>query len=320
MGLFGRKTVTPSTVVIDPALGDETRRRLIDAASARQWEPVRDLLSAADPADRSDLVWLLADAPGTQDWLADIVRQNPASTIASLAYGVRLIAWAWEARTGARADMVSRDQFELFFERLRAAEDCLQGVVRREPDQAAAWHALIVTARGLQLDLAVARRRFDRTIAAAPGHRGAYDQLLQNLCRKWYGSHEQMFEFARGSMQQAPPGSVLGALVASAHIERWLDADDAERGKYLTRRDVRQEGLAAADRSVRHPDYPSGWQGLAGRGMFAFAFVLGQEYKAAREQFRLIGDRIHRGPWHYLGNGESGRVYGILRARAESKS
>jgi hypothetical protein len=306
-------------VVVDPTLGNPDIKRVTNAMAARDWPAVRATLAAAsDYQALSGLVSAASDVPGAEVWLPDIVRDELDSTTAPLVYGARAISWAWEARSNAVADLVSRDQFALFFERLRIAEDCLQGVTRREPGNASAWQLLIITARGLQLDLAESRERFDRAVAAEPGHFGAHTQLLQTLCKKWQGSHDLMHEFARRSMLGAPEGSRLGALVPMAYVEETLFMEPAERRKHLKQPAVRQALREAADRSVRHAAYPSTPPAAGSRNAFALVFTLAEEYRLAAEQFRLIGEWVTEDPWQYFD--EPGRAFCRFRDLAYAKA
>jgi hypothetical protein len=89
----------------------------------------------------SFLVYLASDQPGSEVWLPEVIRDESGSTLPTLMYGCRAIRWAWEARTHNRAQYVSNDRFKLFFQRIGIAEDCLERVIRREPDNVMA-HAL----------------------------------------------------------------------------------------------------------------------------------------------------------------------------------
>ncbi len=321
MPLFrrSRQPAGPTTLPVDGAHGDPAAALLRAALRDQSWPAAQKVLSGASDADH---LALLLDAgatvAGTETWLPDLVRVQPDDTLASLLYGTRLIAWAWEARTGLQAQYVGQDQFQLFFERLYDAEDRLQDVVRRTPDSAAAWHQLVVTARGLQLGVPEARQRFERAVAPHPGHVWAHHQMLQMVCAKWFGSHEMMYEFADTAMRTAPPGSPLGHLVAIAYLEESLDAPDYPAGmaRFMRSPKVRTALREAADRSVRHPDYRPGpvWRSV--HSSFAMAFALAGEYRAAAEQFRLLGDVVVKFPWLYSDGDEPGRAFCQLRAEA----
>src|SRR5262245_2726228 len=261
MRLFRRRRWTgPTTLTVDPTFGDPQARAVRTAMLARDWPTARSILSSAADQDQiSFLVGIAADAPALDDWFPDILRAEVDSTVALLVHGDRMIRSAWEARSARLAKYVSGDQFALFFERLRVAEDALESVARREPENATAWSRLVTTARGLQLSKDESRRRFDRAVAAHPRHHAAHTAMLQSICQKWGGSHEEMFHFARSSFAAAPPGSPLGYLIPDAHFERMISFDTGKESlAYIRGRDVRAEILAAADRSIRRPDYRRG--------------------------------------------------------------
>jgi hypothetical protein len=290
--------VGPVRLPVDEAYGDPDAALLRAALQSGDWPAARRILAgAADPDTLSFLTDVGAQVSGTETWLPDAMRRELDDTLLAVTYGARLIAWAWEARGRFRAQHVSADQFELFFERLRAAEDCLQGVVRREPDNVVAWHQLVITARGLQLSVEEARRRFGQAVAVWPYHVRAHGEMLQMLCPKWYGSQEQAFEFARSAVRAAPPGNPLGHLIATAHFERAIDGGGTP---HLVSPAVRAELHGAAERSVRHPDLPPGPDALLARSWFAMTFALAGEYRAAAEQFDAIGDTVIEPVWRFF--------------------
>src|SRR5690606_18467271 len=127
-------------------LGDPDRADIAAAVVGRDWQAASAILDkAVDFNDLSAFVDHAGAVVGAEAWLADLLSHEPDNTQALLLRGARSIDWAWEARGRALARMVGEDQFALFFERLRIAEDCLQAVVRREPGNATAWHLMIIT-------------------------------------------------------------------------------------------------------------------------------------------------------------------------------
>ena len=279
--------------------------------TAADWPTARAMFSnARDLDDLATFVDVSSNVPGSEQWLPEVVRTEIQDTLPLLVYGARGIRWAWDARTAKRAKYVSREQFQLFFERLRIAEDSLQGVVRREPDNVTAWCYLITLALGLELGIDEAMRRFGEVVRRCPGHVGAHRVMLQQLCRKWGGSHETMHSFARDAMRNAPPGSPLGELVATAHFEHWVDlASQRPLTRYLRSAEVLASLHEAADRSVRHPDYRPRRDWPQVHNVFALVFSLAGDREAAAEQFRVIGDLATEFPWAYLDAGDPGREF-----------
>ncbi|MEV5742376.1 hypothetical protein AB0L30_20180 [Microbispora rosea] len=284
-------------------MGDPGAAGLRSVLAARDWRSAGSFLrSVSDPDDRAFYLNVCGSVKGVQDWADEWIAAEPGSTLPLLVKGAHGIRWAWEARGAATADQTSDQQFREFHRRLKMAEDCLDEVVERDPDDVAAWSFLVVSARGRQVGREEALRRFHAATSRHPGHLHTHTQMLQWLCAKWFGSEEEMFAFARRTVADAPPGSPLGRLVAEAHLEKWLSLDRGEDDEYMTRPDVRAELRAAADRSVRHPAYRRrpGWP--EDHNVFACAFVLAADHVAARERFEALGDLVTETPWRYLGD------------------
>jgi hypothetical protein len=286
--------------VIDKAKGDPGARQLRAALERRDWAVVRDFLNTVEhPDDRAFYLGICADVAGVQDWIEEWIAAERHSTLPLLVRGCHAVYWAWEARGGARAESTSERQFQGFFERLRLAENCLDEVVDRDPDDTTAWAFLVTAARGRQVGRDEAAQRFAQVVRRHPTHQTAHQQMLQFLCKKWFGSTEEMFDFARTAAAGAPAGSLLPELIAVAHIEHWLDLPSEEKDPYIMSAPVRAELRAAAERSIWHPDYRHrpGWPSPF--NSFALAFSFAEDYPAAAAVFDAIGDNVTEWPWYY---------------------
>lgn len=268
----------------DPALGDPVARAVIDAATRGDGPALRKLLDpVTDPDARAFYLGCCSDVGGVQEWVDNWIADEPDSTVPLLVKGVHGVSWAWEARGGAYASATSQDRFKEFFRRLKMAEDCLDAVVERDPDDTTAWATLVTSARGRQVGMEETERRFAQVVSRHPAHRIAHEQMLQTVCAKWSGSREQMFAFARN----AP----LPHLIALAYIEDWL-ADEV-----IDTEDARAELRAAAARAGRAGGVDPG--AAVVHNAFAMALCLASDGRAATEQFALMGDRVTEFPWYY---------------------
>lgn len=278
--------------------GDPARLRAHRTARSGDWPALRTLLTAVpDGPDRTRLLGAAADANGVETWIPRAIAEDPDPALAELVAGARHVSWAWEARTGARASQVSPQRFRIFHERLRIAEEHLYEAAERRPAWSSPWYFLQITARGLQLGLEIARARFAATERRSPGHLGGHQMHLQQLCRKWGGSHRQMHGFARASMLRAPAGSPLGTLVATAHVEHWLDTDCNDA--YWRSPDIAAQLTEAAERSVLHPAYRPDGDTVASCNTFAMALACAGRRSAARRVFRGTGGVVTESPWHF---------------------
>jgi len=300
--------------VLDPCLGDPTARRLDEAAGRGDWPAVTALLAPVEDQDlRAFYVGVLADRGGAQPWLDRWLAAQPESALPHLVKGAHAIHWAWEARGNGTARTVSEEQFAVFFRRLKVAENNLDRAVRLDPADATAWAELITTAIGRQLGLDEAERRFSEVVARHRWHRSAHARMLQQKCAKWGGSDELALEFARSAVEQIPAGCTLGSMVAVAHFEAALRADGTIED-YLVRPEVLAEVHAAADKSVRHPDFRPIPGHQTANGWFALVFHLAGDHAAAAERFDAIGNLPTELPWGYYR--DAARAYRRYRTKA----
>ncbi|MEU6341939.1 hypothetical protein ABZ883_13480 [Streptomyces sp. NPDC046977] len=302
---------------LDPAHGNPGLGRLLASAAAADWPAMREQLSAVtDDWERSWLLRAASDVAGYEQWMPKVVEAEGDSGPALLVAGARAVQWAWDARSGASASHVSREQFRIFHERLETAEDLLYRAAEREPGWASPWYFLQMCGRGLEVGQDIARRRFEASVRRHPGHLGAHQQQLQQVCAKWGGSHEEMHAFARQSMEDGPEGGPLGMLVAVAHLEHWVHLDSGPDGTYITQERVRQELHEAADRSVRHPGFAGRIEAPECWNAFAMAFALNGDKQAAAAAFAATGGLVTRFPWQYLNGADPRAPYRALRSGA----
>ncbi|MFF0752554.1 hypothetical protein [Streptomyces sp. NPDC004267] len=314
---LARRAGKPAPAQVLKDSGDPDVWRVRVAAEAADWETVRAVLDARpESADRTDMLWAVGETAGVERWIAEVLEAEPDALLPRLVAGYRYVSWGWEARTGARAQNVSREQFDVFHERLRQAETWLYEVAEREPGWISPWYALQVSGRGLQVGQATARRRFEATVRRAPHHLRAHQQQLQQICEKWGGSHEQMHAFARESAFGAPAGTPLGQLVAIGHIEQWLDLDEGAETAYIRRPEVVASLHEAADHSCRHPDFVRRGPWLQVLNTFAMAFSLAGDGAGARACFEATEGKVTEFPWYYLNGSDPAAAYQRQRATA----
>ena len=293
----------PPPPVFDAAAAYPEMARVQGALRERDWAGLRAIVDAApDPVARTMLIGHGAETPGIEPFLREVLDRDPDDGAAAAMLGGHLVHAGWEVRTGARAQHVSREQFRVFFDHLRRAERVLIDGAARNPSDVAIWTQRLTSARGLQLGLSEARRRYDRLAAYDPHHLPAQSQLLQSLCPKWSGTWEQVHGFARERMLAAPKGAPNAVLVVTGHLERWLDEGGGDDGvRYLASAFARNEIYEAAARSVWDPAFRHGYGWVWVRSSFAMAFSLLGDEAAAAGQFAALGHLASESPWHHLG-------------------
>lgn len=327
MPVFNRKNAKPPSasaessiaeqaLTADVAAGDLYALRLRDALAVGRWQETHDYLeSVRDPRMRDFYVTALANMPGWPAWIDDWVAARPNSAVPLLFAGVQRTIWAWEARESMRANAATGDAWPVFQARLVQADRDLDRAAALDKTDPTPLAQSIWVAVGLSLGQAEIWRRFQATEQRQHLNHGACFAMIQATARKWGGSHEAMFEFARWASRESPQGSPAHKMIALAHIEAWLEAPrEAMRGYFLDSR-VNAEIRQAARLSIWSGQYPADPPTWADRNAFAFCFSLMKEHHEALRQMELIGTRVTPSPWRYQ-DGQPGKAYAAARQRA----
>ncbi|MFD5784299.1 hypothetical protein [Streptomyces sp. NPDC126933] len=295
-----------AAVVLDPAAPE--LRAALTAASAGDHGPARELLAAtrlgAEWERRGSWVPRLAESalhnPG---WLDGWLAQDPDDPDAVLVKADLRVKQAWEIRTGARAKDVPKDQFQAFFALLDDAAPVIGAAAELNPADPVPWQVALTHARGSQAPREVFDAYWTEATLRAPHHYGCHLAAMQYLCDKWYGSHEEMFDFAERAAQGALPGSKLHALPLLAAVEYEVVADRAGRGTADG-----PIGRARIDTAIERAltlsaGSPPGDPEAAGvRNHLALMLILAGRHDEALEQFRAVGVQATELPWAYFGD------------------
>lgn len=262
------------------------------AADAGDWAGVRRSLDAFTEDQLDTAVNCLMDLDGAETWLEKAAVDDPGDHVLKTVLAARYIVVGWTIRSGARAQHVSREQFDQFHEWLTRAEQLLTEVCAEHPDYLPAWRQRMTAARGLELGQAEARRRYDKVAAVNPHHYAAQTSYVQQIVPKWSGSWEKAAAFAAECRESAPLGSPSRALQLDVLIERWIDDTSVKP-------DITALPEIAAE-TVMHPDHqPSIW-GAAVHSKLAVLYSLALRPKLAAPHFHALDGFPSRDGWSYL--------------------
>lgn len=284
------------------ALGDTRVLALVEAADAGDWEAVKDALAPFDLGSDHDVLDQLAELDGVQDWIGRAVEEDEEHrATALLISGARHVSWGWEARTSERAANVTRDQWRVFHERLRIAEEHLFEAAELRPEWVTPWRRLLTSGRGMSLGPVINETRFDAALRRDPLDLETHIDRLSQLQPRWGGEPGQALAFAREAFARAPRGHRIGCVVAMAHIEDWVESDRAD---CLETPGIQDELRNAADHSILHPAYARrpGWQGDF--NTFAMALSLAGERHTVGRVFQALDGAYTSWPWKYLAEPE----------------
>ncbi|MFJ7195588.1 MULTISPECIES: hypothetical protein [unclassified Streptomyces] len=284
------------------ALGDVRVLALVEAAEAGDWAAVKAALVPFDLGRDHQVLGEFADVDGLQDWIGRAVEEDEEHrATALLISGTRYIRWGWDARTDERAANVSQEQWRVFHERLRIAEEQLLEAAELRPEWVTPWRQLLTSGRGMSLGSAVNGVRLDAALRREPLDQEIHVEWLSQLQPRWGGEPGQALAFARDAFARAPQGHRIGCVIAMAHIEEWVES---ERENSLVTPGVQAELRNAADHSILHPDYVRrpGWQ--QDFNMFAMALSLAGERHTVRRVFQALDGAYTRWPWVYFADPE----------------
>ncbi|GAA3433071.1 hypothetical protein GCM10018954_026740 [Kutzneria kofuensis] len=280
----------PSARRFDQAAAFPELVELRESVRAADWTAIELFFAGLSDVDMTAFaVNVVGQVEGAEDFLAGL----PPTPLARRLHAARRIAKAWEIRTGYRAQHVKREQFEGMHAQLRIAEPILIELTAEDPSDTVAWCLRLNTALGLQLGQSEARRRYDRLARFAPHCFTAQSRLAQQLCPKWGGNWEALHAFGQECMESAPPGSLSPTVAAEAHLEHFFDEGDG----YLRKVTVQREIVAAAEKSVLHPDFAGGYHWPRAHGVYALLFATMGQHDRAAVHFTALGDAGSEYPW-----------------------
>ncbi|MFI7075241.1 hypothetical protein [Micromonospora sediminicola] len=204
-------------------------------------------------------------------WLDAWETSVPDDPTAAILRADALMDQAGEARGAAAARYTTEEQFREFHRLSALAAEASRRAVALNPDDPNPW----VTRMAAML--ADGHRRHDEFLVARneavrrdPDNFEAHLMTVTFLCKKWYGSHEEMFAAAREPAAAASAGSSVAMLPLLAHFEYALreygfvtrSSSLAAKAAYFRRPEVIWEidGCAAKWRGAGEPR-------LIGRGV-----------------------------------------------------
>lgn len=340
MALF-RKSVpvnAPEDLVLDRCWSDPDLDRLADLLESPDPEPAAKAAAALDlllaVQDDPERLVQVQDAAGHR--LADhleavgaLVAATPSGPVRAQAlalHGFCTAVAAWNVRGGGWASTVGEDAAVVFQRMLEQADEIGRLALEEQPDHAGAGVLRLATARGLGMPSDEWWHRFDVARRARSTLYPAHVHMMTALCQKWYGNHDLMFDFARRTADEAPPGDPVGAVLALAHAEFFLWVAAREDGsKYQrsftiseARRAERERMAAASDRWLgAGPAAPGHPRAAEAHQVFGWFFqALGTPDPRAKTHLAHGTRRVASLPWSYLG-GDRRAAY--LKVLAEAK-
>lgn len=260
---------------------------------------------------------LAAAARHHTDRLAELAADDDPDALLWL--GAARIEQAWDLRGPARGK-AGQQVLERFWGMLAAAEEPLHRAAMLLPEDPVPWEHLQWHGLGMQVGRPRLDEIWEELCRRDPGLFAAHYTRAQVLSEKWYGSHQELLDFAARTVDRAPTGDPVTAVLPLARFEiTWART----AGSPLTpmalleaqfiRPDVISELIWAVEKwLVRPRSHP---RAAEAAHLFGAAFYLGGRHDYARRLLSGLGDRLPEAlPWAAL-NGTPARSY--ARARRE---
>ncbi|MGH1494030.1 MAG: hypothetical protein ACRBK7_32340 [Acidimicrobiales bacterium] len=187
-----------------------------------------------------------------------------------------------------------------FVAKLTAVEEILYEVVTDRPAMADPWVSLLVSGRGLGVELESLRERYENAHSRAPFRPDACQQYLQGLTKKWNGSNIATFDFARWIEKEAPASSPARSVLPIAHIEKGLlEQGRTNLATYLMQPDVVAELATGLLGFLQAIPTPAPTEALGVLNAYALAISADGESTArlVKETFARIDNRPTEFPW-----------------------
>ncbi len=246
--------------------------------------------------DRHFIAEACADWRERPGWLEDWAHEAPRSSRMHLVRGIWGCKFAWSARG---VDWKPKDH-GLFVHRMIEAERDLVAAAELDPADPSPWSWRITASFALQRPVDEVRGLLEQVRSRAPTLRVAHVSMLRYLASKWFGSSEQMFEFARGAAGGAPPGSLLGSLIIEAHLERLgelMREKSPQAEGYWKSPAVVRELLAANEKCFRPGAYRPSMDSPVVRANMAYVLWKAGQPGSAAVHMRIIGPSTPWGPF-----------------------
>jgi len=297
------ESAPPRVDRFDPFLNDGEMRQAYVSLVDGRWNDLEDFF------DSSPTAWLFSQTVTSQivgietvtfqRWVAGSTHAHARSL-----YAAALIRDAFEqmastapARASSLSELPARDDSTGLLEE---AESLLFQVIDEVPASADPWVYLLMSGRGLGIDLGALRSRFDEAHSRSGFRADACHHYLQGLTSKWGGSQQAVFEFARWVEAEAPPDSAARQCLPIAHIEQGLlETGNAGFRYYHAQVPVAAELMAGADSFLQATATTANVGHLPGLNAYALGLNAYDQQSGTivAEVFNRIANRPTAYPW-----------------------
>lgn len=287
--------------VYDPALGDGLGIGIL--AEARQGR-IDTLLKEIDlfRVGKWDVRSFYIDLAA--EYLPNSVNLEklPDTPAGNLIKGAGAIKLAWKARGSGTAKTVSEVGWVMFHDYLHTAGKHLTRASEQDAEDPTPFAFLQTVAMGLQLERKFSQAWLQEALKRDPINQQAHMRHLGLLCKKWGGSHEEMYAFARETTQRIPWDSTLNSILYCAFEEHFLylsafDHDKLGARRFIMDNQVRAESIAVYEKSLKKRNVISQVSDYMPHNITAWWFLVLNIPEVVRAETKKIGPYFTDFPW-----------------------
>lgn len=287
--------------VFDPALGDAVATKIIAGALQGKTD---SLLKEIAPIRNNQWDRRAFYIELFGEHIADIrvLETLPDTSIGNLARGGIAIHLAWRARGHGQAATVTKEGWTGFFKNLNLAAHCLLRSGEQDIEDPTPFAFLQTVAMGLELERKEAEAWLQEAVKRDASNQQAHYRHLFLLCKKWGGSHEEMFNFARATINKIPADSTLNSIIYLAFQEyylscRWIEKDIEGTKAWLHDEQVKEESLHIYQKSLGNRKKIEQVSDYWPHNISAWWFFLLNIPEVVRAETQKIGPHFTKFPW-----------------------
>lgn len=161
-----------------------------------------------------------------------LVQNWSAGGLADLIKGRFYISYAWQARGEDFASTVKPEQWRLFAERLKTAEQALRSAWNANPSNPQIPNEMLTVCLGAEKNRREMEAWFERAMLLNAANAEACDRKLYYLNPKWHGSVEEMIDFGRECTRSTNWTGFVPLYVVDAYRSAEQYVEESRRAEY----------------------------------------------------------------------------------------
>lgn len=281
---------------------------------SQNWHALFDLYQSCSESDRHFLlvhIYQYHDSPVFQQ----LAQLHPQNYIAHLLLGASLAGRALHLRSGCLASDIEGETWDEIFMVSEKATNALLRALEVNAYDPQVYFPLIQVQTIVSAERDVMTSYLDAAMALTQKHYPLYVSVLNFLTKKWGGSYEEMFSFAKYQSQIERADPCLHGLIALAHIERWLgfsfDEEYDSQQDYFED-DLVQQELRLSYGKLQQNAQQNGFYRTA-VNHFAFAFYISGQNDLLKDALLFLDGHYFTRPWCYGASDEANVIYDALK-------